>query len=400
MKPKSITLYDFVEGQSVHVGRFIARVETKREGPNLVFIGGMHGNEPTGVLALNRAMKLVARLQPLLKGNVYALAGNLTALERGERYIRQDLNRIWHADQVERARTGDFHPDELIDEVEEQIELWGAIDALMHQKSGPFYFADLHTTSTLSAPFITMSDTIMNRRFVRGVPVPIVIGIEEHLSEPLLSYLNELGCVSVAFEGGQHSDSRSLLNHEAFIWLTLVRAGIMKPAHIPDFELHKDRLRFEARGYRHLYEVRFRQGLEPGDHFQMLPGFDNFDKVRKNQILGRINGQDVRCTETGLIFMPLYQSKGEDAWFLIRRISTFWMAVSYLFRRLNLYKILRLLPGVRPFMGTDYMMVVNREVARWYSTELLHLMGYRRKKQRGPFTLFLRRKYDFKGPRD
>lgn len=72
MKQKTITLFDFVEGKSVQISREIARIEGDPDGPNIVFIGGMHGNEPTGVLALHRVMSLLRPLQPLLKGNVYA----------------------------------------------------------------------------------------------------------------------------------------------------------------------------------------------------------------------------------------------------------------------------------------------------------------------------------------
>lgn len=399
LKPKTITLFDFVEGQAVQVSRVIAQIKGKAQGPNIVFIGGMHGNEPTGVLALKHAMRELERLQPLLLGNVYALAGNLTALERGERYIQDDLNRIWQADKVERARRRDYHPTEIINEVEEQIELWGFIDDIMHKEKGPFVFVDLHTTSVKSIPFITMSDTIMNRKFSKNIPVPAVIGIEEHLTEPLLSYVNELGCVSIAFEGGQHSAADSVHNHEALIWLSLACAGLMKSIEIPKYKQYCAHLIKACEGNTSVYEVRERQAIEPGEIFQMLPGFVNFQPIARDQPLAKLNGNMLHAKENGLIFMPLYQAQGSDAYFTIKRIKKFWLTVSYAFRRLSLYRMLRFLPGVRPFMKSDQTMVVNSTIARWYSTEILHLMGYRRKKKQGDLTLFIRRKYDFKGPK-
>lgn len=388
-----------MEGHAVVISRSIAHIEGRANGPNVVFIGGMHGNEPTGVLALTHVMREVERLQPLLRGNVHALVGNLTALERGERYIQKDLNRIWHADQVERARKKDYHPTEIINEVEEQIELWGIIDDLMQRYEGPFVFVDLHTTSVQSVPFITMSDTIMNRRFANRVPVPLVIGIEEHLSEPLLSYVNELGCVSIAFEGGQHSDAASVRNHEALIWLSLAYSGAMKKIEIPQFKKHREHLAKATDRNASVYEIRSRQAIRPGDLFQMLPGFQNFQPISRDEPLARMNGETLLAQENGLIFMPLYQAQGSDGYFTIRKIKRFWLGVSHVFRRLKLFRLLRFLPGVRPFMKSDQTMVVDTEVARWYSTEILHLMGYRRKKKQGKLTLFMRRKYDFKGPR-
>jgi predicted deacylase len=399
LKTKTITLFDFVEGHSFSLTREIAVIEGKLLGPNLVFIGGMHGNEPTGVIALNHVMREIKKLQPLLRGNVFALAGNLTALERGERFINKDLNRIWRPEEVDRALRRDFQPEEIINEVEEQIELWGSIDQLMSKYPGKFYFVDLHTTSVKSVPFALMSDTIMNRQFAKRVPVPVVIGVEEYLSEPLLSYVNELGCVSLAFEGGQHSDPEAVKNHEAMIWLSLVFSGVMRKIEVPKYREHYKWLKQIADGNHSVYHILERLALKPTDVFQMMPGFTNFQPVARDQKLAKLNGEVVRSGKKGLILMPLYQAKGEDGYFIVRRIRKFWLGVSFVFRKLRLYKILPVLPGVRRFMKSDHTMVVNTDVARWYSIDILHLMGYRRKKKEGQYTLFIRRKYDASGPR-
>lgn len=399
LKQKKITLYDFIEGKSVQVSREIAKIEGQPDGPNVVFIGGMHGNEPTGVLALHHVMRELKTLQPLLKGNVYALSGNLTALARGERYIVKDLNRVWQADMVERAKKRDYHPSEIINEVEEQIELWEYIDKLMLAQKGDFFFIDLHTTSVSTVPFITMSDTMMNRSFAKKIPVPVVIGIEEHLHEPLLSYVNDLGCMSMAFEGGQHTDPESVRNHEAVIWLSLITSGIIKKMEVPKFKKQYHHLMHNAEGNNKVYAINFRQNIEPQDSFKMIPGFRNFQPIKKGQLLAHINDMTITSPQKGLIFMPLYQSQGDDGFFIIEKIAKFWLGVSYVFRRLGLYRLLRFLPGVKPFMDTEHIMVVNTQIAKWYSKQILNLMGYRRTKKKGDLTLYMRRKYDFKGPR-
>ncbi len=399
LKPRTITLFDFVEGKSVQISREIARIEGDLSGPNIVFIGGMHGNEPTGILALNRVMSELKPLQPLLKGNVYALAGNLTALAREERFIVNDLNRVWQPDMVERAKKRDYHPSEIINEVEEQIELWAYIDELMTTRKGEFIFVDLHTTSVDTMPFITMSDTIMNRGFAKRIPVPVVIGIEEYLQEPLLSYVNDLGCISMAFEGGQHNDPESVRNHESVIWLSLVYSGVIKKIEIPKFKKHYHHLMHNAEGNHKVYAINYRENIEPKDNFEMIPGFRNFQPIKKDQKLAKMNGELVKSPQKGLIFMPLYQKQGNDGFFVIEKIAKFWLGVSYIFRRFSLYRILRFLPGVKPFMKTDHIMVVNSQIAKWYSKQILNLMGYRRKKKKGDLTLYIGRKYDFKGPR-
>lgn len=398
LKHKEIRIFDFVEGHSVQVKREIAAIKGDNDGPNLVFIGGMHGNEPTGVLALHRVMEQLHQLKPLISGNVYALVGNLTALERGERFIVDDLNRVWQADRVEKARKRDYHPDEIINEVEEQIELWAYIDNLLKKSDRKFYFVDLHTTSVKSEPFLFMSDTLMNRQFIKKMPVPVVIGIEEHLDEPLLSYVNDLGFPSLAFEGGQHMDSESVRNHEAMIWLSLVNAGLMKKIEVPRYQKFYHQLYHATEGNKKVYEIRTRQAIEPGDDFKMLSGFENFQAIKKDQPLATLNTRQILAEENSQIFMPLYQDKGDDGFFIIKKIARFWLAVSFVFRRLNLYRILGFLPGVRRYMGSDHVMVVDQQIAKLYSVEILHLMGFRRKKKQGHHTLFMRRKYDLKGP--
>ena len=399
LKPKTVTLFDFLSGRSIKVGREIAAIHGSQPGPNLVFIGGMHGNEPTGVLALHRVMSQIERLRPLLRGNVYGLAGNLTALARGERYISDDLNRVWQAERVERVSNGDYAPEEIIDEVEEQIGLWGYIDELMRLSEEPFIFIDMHTTSVKSVPFITMSDTLMNRKLAKRIPVPVVIGIEEYLDEPLLSYVNELGYASMAFEAGQHHDPESIRNHEAIIWLCLVYSGAVKKIEIAHFKKHYHLLKSNAVKNHRLYEIRMREGLNPGDEFRMKPGYRNFQAVARGEVLATKNDKPVAAPEPGLIFMPLYQTQGDDGFFLIRRISKFWMGVSFIFRRLSLFRILGILPGIGRYGDSYEILVVDTDVARWYSVEILHLMGYRRKKHRDGQTLFLRRKYDYRGPK-
>jgi hypothetical protein len=210
--------------------------------------------------------------------------------------------------------------------------------------------------------------------------------------------VNELGFPSLAFEGGQHTDPESVRNHEAMIWLSLVNGGLMKRVEVPKYKKYYHQLFHATEGNKKVYEIRRRQGLEPTDEFKMNAGFENFQKLKKGQPLATLNGKVLKAHENAQIFMPLYQAKGDDGFFVIKKIARFWLGVSYVFRRLNLYRFLSLLPGVRRFMDSPNVMVVNRNVAKWYSVELLHLMGYRRKKEQDNLTLFIRRKYDLRGP--
>ena len=73
-------------------------------GPLVICIGGMHGNEPAGVFAMQRVLRSLHETQPAFRGELLTLSGNRAALARRCRYIAQDLNRLWTADRIAAIR--------------------------------------------------------------------------------------------------------------------------------------------------------------------------------------------------------------------------------------------------------------------------------------------------------
>ncbi len=377
--------------------RELFRIEGNKDGVNLVFIGGMHGNEPSGIMALQE-FEAAYRSNPFaIDGSIFAFTGNRKALERNVRFIDEDLNRIWQKNHVDLVMSGEIPEESQTAEDKELFELWSEIQALMDERSGRFIFIDLHTTSVETVPFITMSDTLMNRAFAQHVPVPVVIGIEEFLNEPLLSFVNELGCVSFAFEAGQHEAKSSVENHIHLVWTSIFLAGLSNSKSTLSLEEHKRALFKNAEKNHQIYEIRSRQGIDTYDRFKMNPGFKNFSPIDEGTPLAYLNNEKLHAEEDGFIFMPLYQKQGSDGYFTIRPFSKFWLGVSWLFRRAKFFNLLPALPGVSKSDQPDQLLV-DPDVAKWYSTEILHLMGYRRKIGAKDHTIFLKRKYDFKGP--
>ena len=144
-------------------------------------------------------------------------------MAESQRYIDEDLNRLWTKDKIEAIITKSSVNNEEL----QLQQLFKVLKQILTRNDGPFYFIDLHTTSSQSLPFITINDALINREFSKLFPVPIVLGIEEYLEGALLSYINTLGYVSIGFESGQHTDSRSIENNIAFIQLALVFSGVL-----------------------------------------------------------------------------------------------------------------------------------------------------------------------------
>ncbi|MDH5367304.1 MAG: succinylglutamate desuccinylase/aspartoacylase family protein, partial [Cyclobacteriaceae bacterium] len=150
--------------QTIHVDRIIGHIKGKQSDPTVIFFAGIHGNEPAGVFALHQVIQDLKKTPNLINGNIYAISGNLWALERGERYHKQDLNRLWTSDRIKKLRDGNLEVEN--EDIDQLIDLYNTIHHIIDIEKGPFYFMDLHTTSSRTIPFLTVNDSLLNRRFV------------------------------------------------------------------------------------------------------------------------------------------------------------------------------------------------------------------------------------------
>jgi len=340
-------------------------------GTTLICIGGIHGNEPAGVYGLQKVITDIIVNDIKLKGNFYALLGNMNALKTSMRYKDFDLNRLWTKDEVESLGDEGFHE---FEEKKEQYELYTTIKDICNSNHGDFVFIDLHTTSSPTVPFITISDSLNNRGLASKFNIPIVLGIEEYLDGPLLSYINEFGHISIGFEAGQHDDENSVLYCEAFVWMIMEKIGLVS----------KDKFAYQSSNRlmnieNGFYEIIYRHSLSDSNQFKMKPGFKNFKPVMKHQSLAYNGSSEVKSPINGLIFMPLYQKQGDDGFFVVRKLSKLWLVLSAVLRSLKFHQFLRLLPGINKHPENDYCLIANRRIALFLTTRIFHLFGYRKK---------------------
>ena len=339
----------------------------------MFFFGGIHGNEPAGIFALDEVLKQLQSNQTPIKGEFFAVAGNVSALQKKVRFHQEDLNRIWHPERISRLENGDI--DETPD-ASEMKELMGFLKKLFKNTRPPYYFIDLHTTSGETSPFIVVNDSLLNRKFVSHYPLPIILGIEEYLSGALLSYINEMGYVSFGYESGQHDTVSAIENSIDFINYTLGLTGTIE-VNGQELERLRCKVADSCDGSHTFYEIYYQHEIGPNDHFEMLPGFVNFQKVAKNQPIA-INGQGViKTTKPRQLFMPLYQKKGSEGFYFIREIPRFFLWMSKWVRKLKVDGILTLLPGINWANDDKVALTVNKKVARFMAKPIFHLLGYR-----------------------
>ncbi len=355
--------------------RLIGKIETG-SGPTIIFTAGIHGNEPSGVIALQDALSDISENYKPDRGNIYAFAGNMSALKEGKRFNERDLNRIWTRERIRRLENGESSESVIMD-IREQYELNREIKKIIQNGQGPFFFIDLHTTSSHTIPFLTINDTMINRNFALKFPIPVILGIEEYLNGPLLSYINELGYVACGFEAGQHDEHISYRNQISYIYMVLSACNILPDGE--EVEMHRQSIAAQTRGRHDFFEICEYYGIREGENFEMKPGFSNFQRIPKNTLLATSNGRNLYSERDGLIFMPLYQKQGEDGYFIIRRVHFFALWLSGMLRKIRFDSLLTLLPGVSWVSEEKDAMRVDLKTARFMARDFFHLLGYRTK---------------------
>lgn len=374
--------------KEIEVNRIIGQLLGKKGSPTLVFIAGIHGNETSGIYAIKKVLNSIKEQGIPVSGNIFAICGNMGALKKGIRFEEVDLNRVWTRRQLKKINS---KKTPLFFEEKEQMALYGIIKTILTEENGPFIFIDMHSTSAETKPFITISDSLNNRKFSKSIPVPIVLGIEEYLDGTLLSYINEHGHVALGFEAGQHDDIQAIDNCEAFIWLCLVNSKCIPNKKSKKYIKSKKLLHKISDLEGKFFEIDYRQSISSNDAFSMKANFLNFDSINKDQKLATLNKQQVYAPFKGRIFMPLYQNQGDDGFFIVARISSFWLGISKFLRKLNFYHFLRILPGIRQHKHDKNILIVNEKTAKIMATELFHLLGYRKKISKKGSWLFFKR---------
>ncbi len=114
--------------------------------------------------------------------------------------------------------------------------------------------------------------------------------------------------------------------------------------------------------------------------------------MAKGQTVAKDREGEVSSPEAGRLLLPLYQAEGEDGFFLVREFHPFWLTISRFLRRWGVGRFLHWLPGVREDPSASRHLIVDKRVARWYTLEVLHLLGFRKKAEEDGRLLVMRQR--------
>jgi len=194
--------------------------DSGRTGSNVLIFGGIHGDEPCGIYAIERFMQEVSdRKWSLLNGSITFAFGNLDALEQNKRYVDYNMNRMFGL------------PNVAIGSVEyERVRM---LETLFDGKDA---FLDLHSASS-KAPDFMMAEKV-SFDFACKLGSRFVVSGWEKFSDvggDTECFANSLGLKGLTYEAGQHNDPEALDNAYLVLLRFLSIYGLIEY----DFEVNK-----------------------------------------------------------------------------------------------------------------------------------------------------------------
>lgn len=301
-------------------GRVIGSFTKGNPGTLLVFLGGIHGNEPAGVKALERVFATLKRLNPEFSGELIGLCGNCKALSQSKRFLDEDLNRIWAEERIISIRN--TPPDLWNNEEQELMDLLDHFEEIVHSNYEQVVFVDLHTTSGVGGFFSIIPQETGNLGLAETLRAPIIFNLIDELKGTTSNYFDRNGISCLTFEAGQHDDPQSIDLHEAAIWVLLEACACINKEDIPDFESRFVTLLDQEAAQLPVYlDFQYRHNISASDEFRMNPGYKNFSKINKGEALAKDKNGVVYAPLDGIMLMPLYQRQGGDGFFLTQELK-------------------------------------------------------------------------------
>jgi len=305
--------------------RVIGSYKGDQEGPLLICIGGIHGNEPAGLVAIEQVMKWLENEKSnfpnfIYRGAFHGLKGNLEAIRQKKRFIDRDLNRMLNPEEINQFRS---QPAELhLQEEKECIELLDVISKeIRDQKPSLTLILDLHTTTATGGAFSIAAEDKISLSLAKGLHIPVILGIASGLKGTTLDYFNRPGdrVHCVVLEAGQHDDPQSVTRTVSAIINCMRALGAIDPQHVD--HQHDGLLIDLGKNLPAVTRLIYHYKIPPGEKFVMKEGYKNFDLIQKGDWLANNEDGRILAPTSGLMLMPKYQPLGDDGFFIVEEVS-------------------------------------------------------------------------------
>jgi len=205
------------------------RIEILGDGaPEFAVIGGVHGDEPCGVNAIER----VLAADPDVQRPVAFVIANEEAIEAGQRYLEEDLNRAFPGDE-----NGETRESRLAAQIGREI---GHCTAL-----------SMHSTQSYDRPFALVNEADDElQRILTHLAVDAVGDVGRHSKGRLFEGVPD----TIEVECGYQGSAEATENAVELVWEFLAATGVVPDdvrvrGDIPMFRLERQVPKSEASSY-------------------------------------------------------------------------------------------------------------------------------------------------------
>ncbi len=261
-------------------------IKGAEDGPVSMILAGVHGNEKSGVHALEKILPNLV----IKKGSLIIAYGSPEALRKNVRYIDANLNRM-------------FKPIEQLTALERMSYEFKRAEELKPYLDKAGALLDIHTNMTPgSIPFVICEQNAIE--IIKYFPVDIVVSgfdtVEQGGSD---YYMNTHGKIGICLEAGYIDDPRSVEIAEESIQRFISVRG--HDSTITLYECDQQKIHIDS-----LYTTQT-------DSFILNKDFQNFEKIVKGQLIGTDGNKEIKAEDDCIILFARNRYKtGEEAFLL------------------------------------------------------------------------------------
>jgi succinylglutamate desuccinylase len=279
----------------------VVSIDSGVAGPRVVLFGGVHGDEVSGVHAVEKLFfDLYGGKRRLVRGSLTLARGNEAALGAEKRYIKHNLNRMFK---------DDYGP-----EIDRSSYEYARAQELKPLLRTCDYFLDLHSAPTAQEPFLVVEAGPAEFYAQLGV-ARLMTGWSKFsggtTGGDAENYANSHGAQAATLESGCHFDKASIdvANQAALSFLSIlemIEPG-ERPAPVP-FERYD------------VYEVVTKDFAD----FRYAGEVKNFQLFRKGEAFAFQNGRPLAVAEDTHLLIPMTPADtkiGEEVCYLGRRLA-------------------------------------------------------------------------------
>jgi succinylglutamate desuccinylase len=281
--------------------RNVVHITTEEAGPRVVMFSGTHGDEISGIHALEKLFfDLFTGSRTLLRGNLTLVRVNELAIAAERRYIRYNVNRMFR--------------DEYGPEIDRDAYEYTRVQELKPLLQSCDYFLDLHSAPIAQEPFLVAEKQAAGFYAKLGLPY-IIMGWNKFSGGPTggdgENYANKYGAKAATLESGSHFEKRSDDVAYRTVLSLLSLLGMIEGI--------EDKASAAAEII-DMYAVVTKDAAD----FRYTGEVSNFKRFARNDVFAFQNGQPLAVNEDSFLLIPMVPEETkvhEEVCYLGRRLQ-------------------------------------------------------------------------------